>query len=136
MRKKIAFFLVVALVCLGVAWYWYNKPRAGVENKKTDVAITATQLYSAYNTDEAGSDKKYLNKVIEVKGAVDDIIINGNDVIIMIGLQPEGGGISCLFSPGKEIKDGKIKKGMQISVKGKCAGFNMDVNLTDCVIIL
>ncbi len=136
MRKKIIIFLAVALVCLGVTWYWYNKPRAGVGNKKTDIAINAAQLYTAYNTDEPGSDKKYLNKVIEVTGAIDDIIINGNDAIIMLGLQPEGGGISCLFSPGDEIKNGKIKKGMQVSVKGKCAGFNMDVNLTDCIVIL
>ncbi|MFT3701868.1 MAG: hypothetical protein QM802_05850 [Agriterribacter sp.] len=136
MRKKIIFFLVLVIVCLGVAWYWYNKPRAGVENKKTDVALTAAQLYTAYNTDEQGSDKKYLNKVIEVKGSVDDIIINEKDAIIMLGLQAEGNGISCRFSSADDIKSGKLKKGMEVQVKGKCAGFNMDVNLTDCIIIL
>jgi len=54
----------------------------------------------------------------------------------MLDVQPEGGGISCRFSPADDIKNGKIKKGMKVSVKGKCAGFNMDVNLTDCVLIL
>ena len=111
MRKKIFIFLAVAIVCLGVAWYWLNKPRSGVGNKTADVTLNAAQLYNAYNNDESSSDKQYLDKVIEVEGAVDDIILNENDAVVMLDVQPEGGGISCRFSPADDIKNGKIKKG-------------------------
>ncbi|HEX5026670.1 MAG TPA: hypothetical protein VFV68_15425 [Agriterribacter sp.] len=129
-------FLAVALVCLAAAWYWYNKPREGIENKTTQVAIPAELLYEGYNRDEAAADKEFLNKVIEVKGKVNEIIINGNDAVLMMGINANGSGISCLFSPAGQLESAKLQKGMEVVVKGKCTGFNIDVNLTDCIIIL
>ena len=136
MRKKIILFLALAAVCLAVAWYWYNKPREGIAGKDTQLAISAALLYKGYNTDEAAANDRFLNKVIEVKGKVDDIILNGSDAVLLLGMQPEGGGISCFFSPASVLESSHVKKGMEIVVKGKCTGFNMDVNLTDCIIVL
>lgn len=136
MRKKLILFLAPALLCLAFAWYWYNKPREGIAYKNTQLVISAGLLYEAYAGNEAKADRKFLNKVIEVKGWVNDIVLNGNDAVIMLGMQPEGGGISCFFSPASALRSRHIKKGMEITVKGKCTGFNMDVNLTDCIIIL
>ncbi|HRP55908.1 hypothetical protein [Agriterribacter sp.] len=136
MRKKIIPFLALAAVCLVVAWYWYNKPREGVAGKDTELSVSAALLYEDYNADETAANKKFLNKVIEVKGTVDGIIRNGNDAVLMLGVQPGGAGISCFFSPASALGSNHVKKGMEIVVKGKCTGFNMDVNLTDCIIIL
>ncbi len=136
MRKKIIIFLAVALVCLAVAWYWYNKPREDISGKNTQLFISAALLYEGYHSDETAADERFLNKVIEVKGRVDDIILNGNDAVLMLGMQPGGGGISCFFSPASSLEMNHIKEGMEVVVKGKCTGFNMDVNLTDCIIIL
>lgn len=134
MRKKLIIFLAGATLCLGFAWYWYNKPREGVASKSAAARITALQLYEAFNNNENKANKIYLNKIVEVKGMVDDFTSSGEDIILTLGLQPTGGGISCRFSPGKEVTEKNITKGMEIMVKGKCTGFNMDVNLTDCVI--
>jgi hypothetical protein len=136
MRKKIILFLALVIVCLVVAWYWYNKPREGIAGKDTQLNISAAILYESYNTNEDVANKKFLNKIIEVKGKVDDIILNSNDAVLMLSMQPEGGGISCFFSPASVLESNHVKKGMEIVVKGKCTGFNMDVNLTDCIIIL
>lgn len=136
MRKKIIVFLAVAVVCLAAAWYWYNKPREGIAGKATQIYISASLLYEGFHSDETAANEKFLNKVIEVKGKVDDIILNGNDAVIMLGIQPEGSGISCFFSPASALTDSHIKKGMEVVVKGKCTGFNMDVNLTDCIVVL
>ena len=136
MRKKIILFLALAVVCLAVAWYWFNKPREGIAGKDTQLAISAALLYEGYNNDEAVANEKFLNKVIEVKGEVDDIILNGDDAVLILGMQPGGGGISCFFPQASVLEANHVKKGMEIVVKGKCTGFNMDVNLTDCIIIL
>lgn len=136
MRKKIILFLALAAVCMAVAWYWYNKPREGIAGKDTQLHVSAVLLYEDYNADETAANEKYLNKVIEVKGTADDIIRNGNDAVLILSMQPEGGGISCFFSPASALESNHVKKGMEIVVKGKCTGFNMDVNLTDCIIIL
>lgn len=135
MRKKIIIFLAGAVLCLSVAWYWYNKPRTGVVFKTTDASVTAKDLYDKYQTTEAEANKLYLDKVIEVSGQVDEIVIGNNDAVIMLGLQGMGG-ISCRFSPAAPIKNMAIKKGMPIVIKGRCTGFNIDVNLVDCIVIL
>ncbi|MCC6287697.1 MAG: hypothetical protein IT249_07415 [Chitinophagaceae bacterium] len=134
MQKKLIIFLAGVIICLGFAWYWYNKPREGVASKSTDASVRALQLYEAFNNNEAEANKIYLNKVIEVKGMVDDLANSGEEIILTLGLQPTGGGISCRFSPGKEVVEKNITKGQEITVKGRCTGFNIDVNLTDCVI--
>ncbi len=135
MRKKIIIFFAVTIACLAFGWYWFNKPRETARFKSADFAISAAYLFEAYNSNETEADKLYLNKIIEVKGIVDDIASSGEDIILTLGLQPPMGGISCRFSPGKEVVNRKIEKGTEIIVKGKCTGFNMDVNLADCVII-
>lgn len=135
MRKKVIIFLAGAIVCLVVGWYWLNKPRQSVQFTPTDIEITAALLYEDYSNNEAEADKLYLNKVIEVKGIVDDIAGSGDDVILTLGSQPSGGGISCRFSPGKEMAGKEAAKGKEVTVKGKCTGFNIDVNLADCIII-
>lgn len=136
MAKKFIIFLAVIAIALAIGWYWYNKPRQGVKGRLTDVKITATELYNFYNTDEQEADKKFLKAIIEVKGIVSDIQINGDDGIVILNAQPGGGGTSCRFSPAAALQSGKIKTGMEVVIKGRCAGFNMDVNLTDCEIIL
>lgn len=135
MRKKITIFLAGAIVCLGFAWYWYNKPRESVAFKPTVAAVSAAKLYEAYASNEDEGDKMYLNKIIEVKGTVVELTYSGEDIILTLEAQSTSGGISCRFSPGKEIVKKQIRKEMEISVKGRCTGFNMDVNLTDCVIV-
>ena len=136
MRKKIMLFLALALVCLALAWHWYNKPREGIAHKNTQLVIGAGLLYEGYAGNEAKANERFLNKVIEVKGRVDDIVLNGNDAVVMLDMQPEGGGVSCFFSPASALRSLHIKEGMEVTEKGKCTGFNMDVNLTDCIIIL
>lgn len=136
MRKKMTIFFAGAIVCLALGWYWFNKPRESVQFKSTDVSISAIQLYEAYNNNEADADKLYLNKVVEVKGVVDDFTNSGEDIIVTLELQPTGGGISCRLSPGEKFEEKTVSKGMEITIKGKCTGFNMDVNLADCIIIL
>lgn len=135
MRKKISIFLAGAAVCLCAAWYWYNKPREGVAHTAADVVVTAAQLYDKYQMEETEANKIYLDKIIEVKGTVDDIITINKDVVIMLGAGSIGG-ISCRFSPGVAAGNKAIKKGMQVVIKGRCTGFNIDVNLVDCVEVI
>lgn len=134
MRKKIIIFLSGAFLCLCVAWYWYNKPRTGVLSKATDASVTAAELYDKYSVAEAEANKLYLNKVIEVSGEVDDITGNENNTIILLRGQGMGG-VSCLFATGAYLKGKPLKKGMHVVIKGRCTGFNIDVNLVDCIII-
>ncbi|MBX3257413.1 MAG: hypothetical protein KF862_25030 [Chitinophagaceae bacterium] len=136
MAKKTGFFLALAGIALAAALYWYTKPRQGVGGKPADWQVTAMELYNAYNDNEQAADQNFLNAVIEVKGIVEDIQVNADGAVVILSMQPGGGGISCRFSPAAMPDTATISRGAPAVIKGRCTGFNMDVNLTDCEIIL
>ncbi len=133
MRKKVFFFIGIALLCLaGWGFYLYNKPRQGVGDIKPDVTIEAKNLYNQYSENEEAANKKFLNKVIAVTGTTTEV--NKTDSTYLIQLQGNDmGGISCnVFT--RNNSNLQIQKGETITIKGRCTGFLMDVALTDCVI--
>jgi len=126
--------VIILIICVAVGWYIYNKPHQGVADIKPDVRITAADLYNDFQHDESLANKKYLNKVIEVTGAVSEVQnVNGSQ-IILISSGGDMGGISCQLANDENNKKVDIKKSATITVKGKCSGFLMDVNLVDCVL--
>ena len=137
MRKKHVFFLIGIVLLAGivsVGYYLYNKPHASAANEAASVVITADSLFNAYARDEKTADQQYQGKIIEVKGALSDIArsANGTDNLTLASGRP-GAGVSCQLYPGDSaVKEKKI--GQTITIKGKCTGFLMDVNLVDCVI--
>lgn len=134
MRKKI--FLIIAIIivfAIGYGFYLYYKPRADITNIKASVNITATDFYSQYQSNETSADKKYLDKIIEVKGIVADV--QQTDSSLSVELKAtDSGGINCSITYNKSEKPIAPEKGTSITIKGRCSGFLMDVNLVDCVI--
>jgi hypothetical protein len=135
MKKKLLAFTGIVLLCC-IAWglYLFYKPHSGVENIKPAVTIAATALYQQYNADEKYGDSIFLDKVIEVKGIVSDEQKTDSTLNILIKAS-DLGGINCSLS----LKDNKNISmpaiGENITLKGKCTGFLMDVELVDCVVI-
>jgi hypothetical protein len=136
MKVKLAIIagsVILLLICAAVGWYMYNKPHQGVADIEADVHITAADLYGDFQRDENLANKKYLSKVIEVAGTVSEVQnVNGSQ-IILLSSGSDMGGISCQLANDKNNK-ADVKKSTTITVKGKCSGFLMDVNLVDCVL--
>lgn len=131
MRKKIFFIAgIVCLILAVTALYFYNKPHQNAGSLSTDVSIDAVDLYNQYQKDEAAANKKFLDKIIEVKGMVTDVQQSGNTASVQLGAGEAMGGINCSLTG----KTALPSKGARITVKGKCSGMLMDVNLVDCVI--
>jgi len=129
--------LSVTALCLliAVAWgvYEYSRPHASAQDKKTEFIITSDSLYAAFTADETGADKKFMNKVLEVKGVVQDITISDRKPVVF--LRTEGAGvINCLMAMDSATVYSALKKNVTAIIKGKCSGFLMDVNLVDCVL--
>ncbi|GGA99964.1 OB-fold protein [Puia dinghuensis] len=137
MRKKRTILWIgipLLLLLIGLAWGWhlYEKPHRSAAGETVDVTIDADTLYHQYQADEHTADQKYLGKVISVTGRLTEIQHTGNSVIWILSTQPGGGGINCQLFPGTKV-DPEPKTGEKVTVKGRCTGFLMDVNLADCV---
>lgn len=77
------------------------------------------------------ANQLFLDKVLEVSGKVENVLWAKEDAIVLLGVEPLGG-ISCRFSPGTIVKERNIKYGTEVVIKGRCSGYNIDVNLVDC----
>jgi hypothetical protein len=131
MQKK--YFFIAGIICLILAvgaLYFYNKPHQTAAGLKTDLSIDALDLYNQYQKDEVMANKKFLDKIIEVKGMVTDV----QQSSVQLGAGEAMGGINCSLAGNNEGKTPLPSKGARITVKGKCSGMLMDVNLVDCVI--
>jgi hypothetical protein len=145
LKRKSFFWLGLALLCLVLGargFYLYNKPHRSVADATVIFAIGADSLFRQYQSDEHAADQKFLNKVVLVSGRLADIQHTGSSEIWILSSQPAdstgpgsptGGGINCqIFSPGNAASP-RPKPGEMVTIKGRCTGFLMDVNLADCV---
>lgn len=125
--------LLVLLIVAAWGWHLYMLPHQSAAGEAADFTISADSLYSQYQKDEHSADRKYLGKVIVVSGKLAEIQHSGNSEIWILSPQPGGGGINCQLFGGTRI-DPEPKTGDAVTVKGRCTGFLMDVNLADCVL--
>lgn len=137
MLKKSRLFWWGTPLCLLVAaawgYYLYNKPHRSAGEETAMAFIAADSLSGQYQRDEQEANRRYLGKVIEVTGRLSEIQHNGRSEIWILSAQPGGAGINCELFAAEQDTDAAPKPGDIVTIKGKCTGFLMDVNLSDCV---
>ena len=96
------------------------------------IAVTASELFKEYVTDEAASNVKYLNQALEVTGVVTGINKNdaGATYVILQSDDPMFG-INCTF---KEEPVG-VAKGQTITLKGICTAYLDDVIVNQAILV-
>jgi len=139
MLKKRTFFWAGILLCLAIGIFWgihlYQKPHRSAADETIAFTIEADSLVKNYQQDEQASNKKYLGKVIEVTGKLAEVQHTAqSEIWILSAPSGNGGGVNCQLFPGEKISDPHPQPGDKVSLKGRCTGFLMDVNLADCVL--
>lgn len=124
--------LIIFLLAVGSFYYFYQKPRADVAGVKAAHSLTGEEIYRDFVSDEAAANQKYTGKVIEVKGVVSDVQLRDSTATVLLAAGNDMGGINCSFQNNNVPLS---LKGQVITVKGRCAGFLMDVNLVDAVLV-
>ena len=137
MRKR--YYVLIgcfALFLSSATWalYWYNKPHRNVAGLSPAFRIKAADLYSEYRRDEAAADKKFVNKILEVKGTIAGELLTDSTVDIQLSSGDPEAFVSCNFLMRGPGKANFPAKGFPVTIKGRCTGFLQDVNLVDCVI--
>jgi hypothetical protein len=115
------------------AWLFvWNKPEQNIK-KSPAIAITANNLFLNYSSDEKNANLKFIDKIIEVTGEVNEVTKNneGLDVVLMKTDDPMFG-VNCTM----EEKNTAIKSGTTVTLKGICTGYLTDVVLIRCYLII
>jgi hypothetical protein len=133
---KIALFVVafIAISAILAALYMFNLKHTDMAKAKPDFIVTATQLQKAFEENETTASAMYINKILEVSGTIVSIKPAENKVTnITLATGSEISSVICTFSA---ISDpAKFKNGDEITLRGECSGFLMDVLLNNCAII-
>jgi len=130
---KIALFVVsfIALSAIMAALYMYNLKHTDMAKARPDFVVPASVLQKAFEEDETAASTKYKNKILEVTGIIASIEPAGNNVLsISLVTGSDLSSVICTFPAVKDAS--KFKTGNEITLRGECSGFLMDVLLNNC----
>jgi len=138
MKRPYKFLLaaavLVAIIGIIAALYMYNLTDRDLQKVKPDFVITAGALLKAFSDDEAAASSKYINKIIEVTGTIESVKAGEeNSLNVILGTGDPLSTIICTFQSGNDPAGFPV--GEEITVRGECAGFLMDVLLNNCSVI-
>jgi hypothetical protein len=135
MIKKVFVAVIIVAVLATVAIIAvYNKPHQSVDN--VDKEVTAIELIKAFDNNEIQANETYLDKVIEVKGKVRQVIKQENAFIVLLGDDSSlMSGVSCTLDDKDDSVAYGLKAGDEVAIRGICTGFLLDVVLVNCKIV-
>jgi hypothetical protein len=133
-KLMLALFAFVCIV-LAVGFYLYNKPHRNISRVEPDFRITSKMLSDSYSKDEVLADGNYLGKVLELQGEVLSYEVSPSNLGVVVLVGNEFSAVRCDLSENEIHSGNRFTTGSQVTVRGICIGFLLDVNMRDCVII-
>lgn len=135
MKKAIiATFFVLIIAVLAVYVYTFKKPARTAASEDALFSLSVKELTTEFESNENTANAKYLNKVVQVFGTVETISESENEISITLKDPGSIAGVTCSFDKS-EMDKNRVKAGQEISIKGICSGFLMDVVLNKCALV-
>lgn len=137
--KKSYKFLITSVLVIGAAGiiaaaYMFNLRHKDLSKVRPDYVISAEELQKAFETDESGATGKYVNQVLEVTGIIFSVKEGENNALsISLKTLSDLSAIICTLQETSGESD--FKSGDQVTIRGECSGFLMDVLLNNCTVI-
>ena len=135
MKKAIGLILIFIVLLASAGYYYvfvYAKNHHRDVQAEKSIVVVADSLSTAFGEDEAKANATYLNKAIQVTGAIINIEKNqAGQTTILVGNKTAFSNVSITLAMPLPSKYGV---GSTITVKGVCTGFLSDVVVTDGVI--
>ena len=134
--KRSSILLAVGLGALlmgAIGWYLYSQKPPTADSAPADATLEAPALFSAFSVDEIAAGKLYNDKVVQVSGIVREVSTEpSGPVNVTLETGDALGGIVCEFAIGQAPD---CKKDERVTIKGFCAGYNLDVLLQRCAVV-
>ncbi len=135
MKKAIGLVLIFIVLFAAASYYYvfvYAKNHHRDVQAEKSIVVVSDSLSAAFGADEAKANAAYLNKAIEVTGAIINIDKNqAGQTTILVGDKAAFSNVSITLTAPLPSKYGV---GSTITVKGVCTGFLSDVVITDGVV--
>ena len=107
-------FIPLLVTSIAVVYFTYNKPHRDFNKSPSQFTVESKKLISFYKNNLKEANSKYLDKIILITGVITDFEKN---IIIL------DNGIVCTLDSSQKIDD-QIYTGSEISIKGRCIGYD------------
>lgn len=137
MKKLILPLLVLIAGGVAVGYYMWNKPPATVDRKTPDYTLDSQTLYADFQKNEDTANARYLGKVIQVTGVIQEIV-PGEDLRMQVILETGDimSRINCVMEETHaQFLQRNLKKGDTVTIKGFCTGMLDDVIIDRCIVV-
>lgn len=139
MKKKIIWIAIIAIILGGGALYAYaeyNRKVKDLSGVRAHVKLNAAALITAFETNEADANTRYLDKVIAVNGKVKTIEKDEKGFYsVVLGDTGSMSSVRCSMDSLHQQAAANLTAGVFVTVKGSCTGFNADDLLGSDVIL-
>ncbi len=134
MKKLIPYFLAFVVLAGGYGYYEWNRPHQDLATAKEDVSIGANALLTAFESDENAANQLYLDKVIKVNGVIKSVEKSeSGEITVILATDNDMSSVICNLNPD-DTHPPNMKAGQNVSLKGLCSGYLMDVVLERCAL--
>ena len=130
----IALFIILTIAGVVIAYYLYNLKPADMNRVKPDYILSSKSLLKEFEENEADANKKYINKVVEVTGEIASINSGeSNSLNVSLKTGSNNSSVICTFASKDDLEG--YKPGQEISIRGECSGYLMDVLINRCRVV-
>jgi hypothetical protein len=134
-KVKIALFGVVVfgVLSLLIGLSLYFKKHKDLSSAKPDYVVTAVMLQKEFEDNEKTASEKYINKILEVSGTILSVTqADSSNINLSLKTESDLSSVICTFA-ATDLS--KFRAGEDITIRGECSGFLMDVLLNNCALI-
>lgn len=137
MKRKTLVYMTSALLLIAsvIAVFKYYKPHRSVKKEEAAFKVSVSELVDAFSTDENEANTQYAGKIIEVRGALKEMILNDSTLILLMGDSTLPTGVSCYLQRDQKDKYTTLTKGEEVLVKGVCNGMLLDVVIDKAILL-
>lgn len=123
------------LIASVIAVFKYYKPHRSVKKEEAAFKLSVSELVDAFSADENEANAQYAGKIVEVRGALKEMILNDSTLILLMGDSTLPTGVSCYLQRDQKDKYTTLKKGEEVLVKGVCNGMLLDVVIDKAILL-
>ncbi len=138
-RKTRVLMIISILIFVAIVFFVYvavyNKPHVDVYKSSPGISLTSDIIVEDFENNETLANSKYLEQIIQVTGTISEVVITKDKGVIVLNASNALGNVMCHVSASEHQKINALKKGQEITMKGICTGYLMDVILVKCVIV-
>ena len=141
-RKNILRYIVLPLLLIIAAaaiyiYKEYNRTHKDTAKLKPDYTVTATDLLKEFETNEQASNKKYWDKVLSIEGMVKEVAKDDKGFYaVILGDTATRSSVRCSIDSAHSNEALTVSRGVTVTVKGICSGYNADEMLGSDIILI